>query len=65
MQTTTSTASCDEPRDLLDAQLREERMARMAPDRWALYNRIATRREKAGAVEHDLVASLKELRDNG
>ena len=65
MQTTTPTASRDEFPDLLSLQLREERMARMTPDRWALYQRIATRREKAGAVEHDLVASLKELRGNG
>ena len=65
MQTTTPTASCSEFSDLLSLQLREERMARMTPERWALYHRIATRREQAGAVEHDLVASLQELRDNG
>ncbi len=65
METTTPTAARDEARDLVNADLREERMARMTPERRTLYQRIAKRREKAGAVEHDLMASLKELRDNG
>ena len=58
-------ATGSEARDLVNTDLREERMARMTPERRTLYDRIAKRREKAGAVEHDLVASLKELRDNG
>ena len=65
METTTPTATHNEARHLVNANLREERMARMTADRRALYHRIAKRREDAGAVEHDLVASLKELRDNG
>jgi hypothetical protein len=65
LETTTPTAARNEPRDLVNADLREERLARMTAERRALYHRIAKRREKAGAVEHDLVASLKELRDNG
>jgi hypothetical protein len=62
---TTPTATRNEARDLLSADLREERMARMTPERRTLYHRIAKRREEVGPVEHDLVASLKELRDNG
>ena len=65
METTTPTATRNEARDLVNTDLREERMARMTPERRTLYDRIAKRREKAGAVEHDLVVSLKELRDNG
>jgi hypothetical protein len=65
LDTTTPTAARNEARDLVNAELREERMARMTPERRTLYHRIAKRREEAGAVEHDLVASLKELRDNG
>jgi hypothetical protein len=65
LKTTTPTAARSAACDLVNAHLREERMARMTPERRTLYHRIAKRREKAGAVEHDLVASLKELRDNG
>jgi hypothetical protein len=64
MEMTTPTATPRETGDLLNADLREERLARMTPERRALYHRIVQRREKMGAVERDLIASLKDLRAN-
>ena len=64
METTTPTTTPEEIHHSFSAYGREEQMARMTAERRALYNRIAKRRESAGAVEHDLVASLKELRAN-
>ena len=50
METTTPTATRSESFDLVNADLREERMARMTPERRILYHRIAERREEAGGV---------------
>ena len=44
---------------------RQQRIAALATDRRELFARIVERREKAGAVEHDLVAMLMELRAHG
>ncbi len=37
METTTTTANRNEPHDLRNSDLREERMARMTPELWAVY----------------------------
>ena len=63
METTPPTTS--EAHGRPNPDLKEKLLARMTPERRALYNRIIQRREKIGAVEHDLVASLAEMRANG
>jgi hypothetical protein len=65
METTTVTTSATETNGILKAPPREELAARLSPERRALYERISERRERIGPVEHDLVTSLRELRENG
>jgi hypothetical protein len=50
---------------LLELRRRDERLARMPPDRRTLYHRILNRREAIGPVDLDVVQALKELRSNG
>ncbi len=65
METTTSTTHPNETNVFLNTPPRDERIARLTPERRELYDRILKRRERIGVVEHDLVASLMDLRDHG
>lgn len=52
-------------RKLLELRRRDERVARMSPERRALYHRILSRREQIGPVDLDVAKALKELRGDG
>jgi hypothetical protein len=60
----TPTPSTTDANDRTNTDL-QQLLARMTPERRVLYNRIIQRRDRIGAVEHDLVASLAEMRGNG
>jgi hypothetical protein len=43
---------------------RERLLAKMTPERRALYERIIARREEIGPVDFDSVQAIRELRDD-
>ena len=50
---------------ILRAHSRAERVSRMTPERREIYNRIRQLREEIGPLDFDVVAALRELRENG
>jgi hypothetical protein len=65
-QATTSTATTvSSLRQLLARKRHDERLQRMSPDRRSLYEEIRQLRERIGAIDFDVVAALRELRENG
>jgi hypothetical protein len=52
-------------KDVLDQSSREERLARLSPEARATYERIRKLREAIGPVDFEIVAALREIRENG
>lgn len=51
-------------RSLLRARHRDERLARMTPERRAIYERIKRLRDAIGPIDFDVLDALRELRED-
>ena len=52
-------------RSLLRARHRDDRLARMTPERRATYERIKKLRDSIGPIDFDLLEALREIREHG
>lgn len=59
--TTPTTTTISSLRSLLRMQLRDDRLRRMSPERWTLYERIRKLRDKIKPIDFDAVEALPDL----